>query len=68
MVFTDGEIVHFNKKTWTATAVNHEDNRLFSFLTWDWYSGWPSRPPKKGDKIRIRWSDGKKFLCARLSS
>jgi hypothetical protein len=62
---TDGEVLHYDHKTFKATAVNHEDDELLTFMSYDFYSGWPVRTPRKGDKIRIHWgSDG--FLAARL--
>lgn len=65
--FTDGEVLHYDHKTATATAVNREDNKLLTFYGYEFYSGWPVCSPKKGDKITIRWSLDGKFLCARLA-
>ena len=68
MKVTDGQVLYFNKETNIAIAVELATADCVKFHTTHWYSGWPTRPPKEGDKIRIRRSDEGEFLCARLSS
>lgn len=64
---TDGKVLHFDQTTRVATAVNHENNKLFTFDGTQFHSGWPVRLPAAGDKIRIRQSLSGEFLCARLA-
>lgn len=64
---TGGEVVHYDETTWVATAVEDGTNRLVKFKSFYFHSGWPVRTPRRGDRIRLRWSklDGD-FLSARL--
>lgn len=64
--FSDGEVLHVDQTTGVATAVNHEDNKLFTFINWHFHSGWPVRGPAVGDKLRLRWGSDGAFLSARL--
>lgn len=63
---TPGEVVHYNSDTWVAAAVEDDTNRLLKFKCYHFYSGWPVREPRRGDKISIRWNLYGEFLSARL--